>query len=207
MTACNFDSLVGLTGFRCIVADPPWRYKTTICVTGNAPGRTHQHGRSGTEYPTMTIDEVTSLPVRQLAHNDGAHLYLWTTNTHLEYAWGIVRAWGFEPKQLLTWAKRPKGMIGFGAFSPCTEFILFGSSARKSIHTTRIERTWFEWPRTTKHSEKPQGSFDMIESVSPGPRLELFARRIRPGWTVWGNEVGFDNKVDCSKEIDTMETK
>lgn len=185
------DLLKDLQGktFRCICADPPWRYKTTMAVTGNAPGRTRQHGRSGTDYPTMSIDEVASMPVRDMLHAEGAHVYLWTTNAHAEHAWRIMRAWGCEPKQLLTWAKKPKGMIGFGAFSPCTEFCLFGSSAKRAIHEGRSERTWWEWPRTIKHSEKPQGFFDVIEAVSPGPRLELFARRQREGWTCWGNEV------------------
>lgn len=187
--------------FKTICADPPWKYKTTMAVTGNAPGRTPQHGRSGTEYPTMSIDEIVSLPVRDLLHPDGAHVYLWTTNTHLEHAWRIMRAWGCEPKQLLTWAKKPKGMIGFGAFSPCSEFVLFGSSAKRAIHIGRSERTWWEWPRTTKHSEKPQGFFDVIESVSPSPRLELFARRKRDGWTAIGQDI---DGMDIGESINAI---
>jgi len=175
--------------FRCIVIDPPWRYKTTMAVTGNALGRTKQNGRSGTVYATMTIGDVAALPVGDLLHPEGTHVYLWTTNTHLEHAWGIMRGWGVEPKQLLTWCKRPKGMIGFGAFSPCTEFCLFGRSIKRGMKIGRSNRTWWEWPRTTKHSQKPEAFQDEIERVSPGPRLELFARRARPGWTVWGNEV------------------
>ena len=205
MSAANgnsLDSLVGLSGFRCIVADPPWRYKTTMAVTGNAPGRTRQHGRSGTDYPTMSIDDVAAMPVRDMLHPEGSHVYLWTTNAHAEHAWRIMRAWGCEPKQLLTWAKKPKGMIGFGAFRPCTEFCLFGSSAKRAIHEGRAERTWWEWPRTIKHSEKPQGFFNVVEAVSPGPRLELFARRARPGWTVWGNEVEANAGVDRQEKAE-----
>ena len=178
--------------FSCIVADPPWRYKTTMAVTGNALGRTRQNGRSGTEYPTMTINEITTLPVNALANPKGCHLYLWTTNTHAEHAWNIARAWGFTPKQLLTWAKKPKGMIGFGAFSPCTEFVLFATIGKTAIHHGRCERTWFEWPRTIKHSAKPDGFFEIVEMVSPGPYLELFARKKRLRWYAWGNEVEND---------------
>lgn len=185
----TLDSLVSCGGFRTIVADPPWRYKTTLAVTGNAPGRTKQRGRSGTDYSTMTIDEVKELPVRSLLHPEGTHIYLWTTNTHLEHAWDVMRAWGAEPKQLLTWCKAPKGMIGFGAFSPCTEFCLFGRSVKRGMKIGRCNRTWWEWPRSTKHSKKPEAFQTMIESVSPGPRLEMFARRPRDGWTVWGNEI------------------
>jgi len=177
--------------YRTIVADPPWRYKTTMAVTGNAPGRTRQHGRSGAamEYSTMTIEEVAAMPVGELAHPDGAHLYLWTTNTHVEHAWDVARSWGFTPKNLLTWCKRPKGMIGFGAFSQSTEFILFATSGNRSVHKARHNTTWFEWPRTLRHSAKPEALQELIERISPGPYLELFARRRRYGWDVWGNEA------------------
>lgn len=178
-------------GYGTVVADPPWRYATTMAVTGNAPGRVRQHGRSGAamEYPTMSIEEIAALPVRDWCYPAGAHLYLWTTNTHVEFAWDIARAWGFTPKHLLTWCKRPKGMIGFGAFSQSTEFVLFASSARRAIHVGRHPTTWFEWPRTIKHSAKPEGLQDIVERVSPGPYLELFARRARPGWDAWGNDA------------------
>lgn len=160
-----------------------------MAVTGNAPGRTKQTGRSGTEYPTMTIGEISRLDVPSLVSPLGCHLYLWTTNTHLEHSWSVARAWGFEPKQVLTWCKKPKGMIGFGAFSPCTEFILYAATKGKSIFQSRCERTWFEWPRTTTHSAKPQQLFEIVEQISPGPRLEMFARQERLGWDRWGNEL------------------
>jgi N6-adenosine-specific RNA methylase IME4 len=159
-----------------------------MAVTGNAPGRTKQNGRSGTDYQTMSIEEIAALEVRDLIAPTGTHLYLWTTNTHLEHAWGIARAWGFTPKQLLTWCKKPKGMIGFGAFSPCTEFCLFAAAVERAIHRGRCDRTWWEWPRTIKHSAKPVQFFDVVESVSPGPYLEMFARKNRLGWDAWGNE-------------------
>lgn len=173
--------------YRTIVADPPWRYENTLAVTGNAPGRTKQNGRSGAEYETMTIEQVAALPVRSLCDPHGAHLYLWTTNAHVEHAWNIARAWGFTPKNLLTWCKPPKGMIGFGAFSQATEFCLFASSASKAIHAERADRTWFEWPRAA-HSAKPEAFLDLVEQISPAPRVELFARRARFGWDYWGDE-------------------
>lgn len=179
------------SAFRCIVADPPWRYKTTMAVTGNAPGRTRQNGRSKTDYPTMTLDEIEALPVKKLADPTGCHLYLWTTNTHVEYVWRIARSWGFEPKNLLTWCKPPKGMIGFGTFSGCTEFVLYAQMG-PTVKIGRCERTWWEWSRSLRHSAKPEPFFDVVEKVSPGPYLELFARRKRPGWASWGNEIESD---------------
>lgn len=173
--------------YRTIVADPPWQYSTSLVVTGNAPGRKKQTGRSGTPYKTLTVQEVSDIPVAQLADPAGAHLYLWTTNTHLEFAWEIARHWGFTPKNLLTWCKPPKGMIGFGAFSQSSEFVLFASSTPQATHHGRSERTWFEWPRAA-HSRKPEAFLDLVETVSPGPYLEMFARRNRLGWDTWGNE-------------------
>jgi N6-adenosine-specific RNA methylase IME4 len=73
--------------YRTIVADPPWQYRTTL--PGFAADRTN---RSAVPYGTMTVDEIAALPVKDAAAAD-AHLYLWTTNTHLEHAWNIVRAW------------------------------------------------------------------------------------------------------------------
>lgn len=173
--------------YRTIVADPPWQYDTTLVVTGNAPGRTKQRGRSGTGYATMSVEEVAALPVSEFADGEGAHLYLWTTNTHVEHAWAVVRAWGFEPKNLLTWCKPPKGMIGFGTFSQASEFVLFAARGDRAVNVGRCERTWFEWPRAT-HSQKPEAFLDLVEQVSPAPYLELFARRARFGWDYWGDQ-------------------
>lgn len=174
--------------FKTIVADPPWRYKSRMLVTGNCAGYPGKYEDSGTDYPTMSIEEITALPVRELADETGCHLYMWTTKDHLEYSWDIARAWGFVPKQVLVWCKPPKGMIGFGTFSGCTEFVLFAASGERAIHHNRCERTWWEWPRSA-HSAKPEAFQDVVESVSPGPYLEMFARRERLGWATWGNEA------------------
>jgi len=173
--------------FKCIVADPPWRYKGTL------PGfKKDRLSRSAVPYNTMTIDEIAALPVEQCADKD-AHLYLWTTNTHLFETRKIIEAWGFKYSTLLVWCKKPRGFAGFPTFNVCAEYILFcrrGSLKAK----TRIDCNWWKYPRG-KHSAKPEEFQDMIETVSPGPYLELFARRQRLGWTVWGNEVCNDNQL------------
>jgi N6-adenosine-specific RNA methylase IME4 len=183
--------------YRTIVADPPWHYGTTMPVWGD---RSRDYAESGTPYVTMTLEEIAALPVRGLA-DDGAHLYLWTTNTHVEHAWSIARGWGFTPKNLLTWCKRPKGMVGFGTFSQSSEFVLFASTA--TIHTGRSERTWFEWPRGL-HSAKPDAFLDLVEQISPGPYLELFARRQRLGWDTWGDEALCHVELD-SRHFDAVD--
>jgi len=195
--------------YRTIVADPPWPMpqtgKTTRGTTdslgvytaksgrivdGTWWGR-HRGGSVSLPYETMTLADISELPISDLAEND-SHLYLWTTNRFVEDAYGIVRAWGFRPAQLLTWCKPPMG-IGFGgAFTTTTEFVL--SARRGSLKNgRRIDSSWWEWSRPYEgghiaHSAKPEAFLDLVEQVSPGPYLELFARRSRLGWDTWGNE-------------------
>jgi N6-adenosine-specific RNA methylase IME4 len=166
--------------FKTIVADPPWRYKRAL---PGFPG--DRENLSGTPYNTMSIEEICALPVRDLAEDD-AHLYMWTTGTHLFESAKVVEAWGFRVAQVLTWCKPPRG-ITVGAFSPTTEFAFF--CRRGSLPAARrIDSTWFLWKRSG-HSAKPEAFIDMVESVSPGPYVELFARRQRLGWATWGNEA------------------
>jgi len=177
----SLHSLVGLSGFRCIVADPPW--KTTRpkgALNGSGSGHV------ALEYPTMTLAEITALPVGTVA-DEAAHLCLWTTNILVRKAYDIVEAWGFKPSVLLTWAKNPFG-VGMGdAYGITTEHVLFAH--RGGLRPLRrVPSTWWNWKRG-RHSAKPEAFQDMVETVSPGPYLELFARRPRLNWTVWGNEV------------------
>ena len=136
------------------------------------------------EYPTMDTDAICELPVRAVA-DEGAHLYLWTTQAFLRDSYRVLDAWGFKQGAVLVWAKPPKGVCGTYVCS--AEFCIFGR--RGSLgHKRRQIGTVFNWPRGA-HSAKPEAFQDLVESVSPGPYLELFARRPRLGWTVWGNEV------------------
>jgi N6-adenosine-specific RNA methylase IME4 len=178
--------------YRTIVADPPWEY-------GPWPG---QIGRKGNRvrpdvalnrahkkpigYQTMTVAEIAALPVANLAEID-AHLYLWTTNRYLPDAFGIVKAWGFRYAQLLVWCKTPMGLGPGGTFANSAEYVLFCRRGTLG-HLRRVESVWFNWPRTAKHSKKPEHFLDLVESVSPGPRVELFSRRHRLGWDVWGDQ-------------------
>ena len=183
------SSLVGLSGFRCIVADPPWPYPEGFGIGRIPKGTVHDGRRTPMPYPQMSLEEIKALPVAGCAA-DGCHLYLWTTNRYLRQAFDVLDAWGFRYGQTLVWAKNPIRSILGGAFPPSTEFILF---ARRGVlrHIKKGDSSWWNWKRSGQggHSRKPEAFQDMVETVSPGPRLELFARRTRPGWTVWGNEV------------------
>ena len=182
-TAGN-ESLTAPRSYRTIVADPPWE------VTRPTGWGTKDKNHQPLTYPTMTVGEIAELPVARLAA-DTAFLFLWTVNKYVEDAYDVARAWGFRPVTLLTWTKKPVGMGPGGHFASTTEHIVYarrGSSTpefgRKRIHPS----TWFDWPKEA-HSVKPEQFQDLIESEFPAPRLELFARRHRPGWDVWGNEV------------------
>jgi N6-adenosine-specific RNA methylase IME4 len=187
---CTLDGLVGLSGFRCIVADPPWAYATRM--RGNM-AKGEMRAVDFSEYPTMDTEAICGLPVRSVAA-DGAHLYLWTTQAFMRDAYRVLDAWGFKQGAVLVWSKPPKGVCGTYVCS--AEFCLF--ARRGSLgHKRRNIGTVFEWPRG-RHSAKPEAFQDMVETVSPGPYLELFARRPRLGWTVWGNEVEA-NRALCVK--------
>jgi len=166
--------------YRTIVADPPWAYRSTL-----PPWQGGEGTRSVVPYSTMGIDEIKAIPVADFADAD-AHLYLWTTNTHIRHAWEIASAWGFAYSTLLVWCKQPRGFAGFPTYSCTTEYVLF--CRRGTLKATkRMDTTWFQWPRGP-HSAKPEAFLDMVEQVSPGPYLEMFARRNRLGWDTWGNE-------------------
>jgi len=165
--------------YATIVADPPWEVAA-------GPRSLHDPGEQTRQlvYPTMSVGEIAAMEVP--AASD-AHLYLWTINRYVEDAYAIARAWGFAPSTLLVWVKTPKGRGLGGTFSNATEYMLF---ARRGalVAKGRVERNWWQWQRG-EHSAKPEAFLDIVESVSPGPYLELFARRQRLGWDTWGDEA------------------
>jgi N6-adenosine-specific RNA methylase IME4 len=170
--------------YRTIVADPPWRYTNAV---GSGVG--HGGKRSAeAHYPTMTTEEIAALPVSDLAH-DQAHLYLWVTNPLITAqqrsvrGWltgpEIARAWGFEPKSLITWVKPGVGPGWY--FRGATEHVIFAVRGDLQVPVERRERNVIHAPKR-RHSEKPDAFYDLVERVSPGPYAELFARRARFGW-------------------------
>lgn len=171
--------------FSCIVADPPWRVNRLASPGSKGFGTQPEVLRSiPLEYPTMSLDELCALKVP--AAKD-AHLYIWTINSYVEGSYRVARAWGFEPSTMLSWMKSPMGLGHGGTFSNTTEFILF--CRRGALKAKRrVDRTWFAWPRGA-HSQKPEAFQNIVESVSPGPYLEMFARRKREGWAHFGNQI------------------
>lgn len=182
--------------YRTIVADPPWRYGNFngFSSTGKTPTKgALTTGPRPLPYPWMSVEDIMALPVGDHADNE-AHLYLWTTQRYLWNAPDVCRAWGFEPSCVLTWCKPEMGAaLGF-AFSPTTEFVVFAHRGGLDP-VKRHPSTYFFASRPyvgrggPTHSAKPDAFLDIVEQVSPGPYLELFARRNRLGWDTWGNEA------------------
>jgi len=168
---------------RTIVIDPPW--------DRGDEGDIDQFGRGQPTYSMMSLDELLALPIWERAEAD-AHLYLWITNRSLFKGAALFEAWGFRYITCLTWCKPSFGIGNY--FRGQTEHVLFG--VRGSLALLRKDvGTWFPWdrPAKSKHSAKPDEFYTLIESCSPGPWLDIFARKSRPGWISWGAEVGTDN--------------
>jgi len=165
--------------YKTIYADPPW----------NETGGGKIKRGADRHYSLMKTKDILALPVQALCE-ENAHLYLWATNNHLPDALRVMSAWGFTYKTMITWVK---DRIGLGQyFRGLTEHCLFGVRGvlpYKTVDGKRQQgRTYFEAPKR-RHSEKPDEMRAMIEKVSYGPRIELFAREQYHGWDCWGNEV------------------
>jgi N6-adenosine-specific RNA methylase IME4 len=173
--------------FRTILADPPWQFQ-------NRTGKMAPEHKRLSRYSTMELEEILGLPVRALAE-DTAHLYLWVPNALLLEGLRVMEAWGFKYKTNVVWHKIRKdgGPDGRGVgfyFRNVTELVLFGTRG-KDARTLAPGRRQVNFLATKKreHSRKPDEMYDIIESCSPGPYLELFARGARDKWVVWGNEA------------------
>lgn len=160
--------------FRAIVADPPWRYED------HPPD-----ADADLRYATMPLCDIEALPVADLADPSGAHLYLWTTAPLLHEALHVLDAWGFRYKTALVWYKQ---RLGLGAYYRSeTEYALFGIRGALPILCHDLSNVVSAPAR--RHSEKPDAAYRRFAAGSPGPRVDMFARRGRDGWSVWGNEI------------------
>ena len=180
--------------FGTVLADPPWRFM-------NRTGKVAPEHRRLARYPTLNLDEICALPVADHLE-DTAHCYLWVPNALLPDGLTVLAAWGFEYKSNLIWHKIRKdgGSDGRGVgfyFRNVTEIILFGTRG-KNARTLAPGRRQVNMIATRKreHSRKPDEQYDLIESCSRGPYLELFGRGVRKGWTVWGNQASDDYRPD-----------
>ena len=182
------------TKYRTIVADPPWKYGKW----GKADPKTRPNCKEyDMPYETMSIEEIKALNVAGLA-DVNCELYLWTTQKYLPHAFEVLKAWGFKYCQTLTWCKTPRGKGQGGVYCPTNEFLILGRKG-KMPKVERVDTTWFHTKRPhNAHSKKPEFFQELIETVSHAPRLEMFARRKRVGWDIWGNELENDVELETS---------
>ena len=166
--------------YRTILADPPWDVQ--------------QNGARGAQrhYDLLTLEQVKRLPVADLADPESSHCFLWVTNATLRHGYDVLEAWQFVPRSIITWCK-PRFTLG-NYLRNSTEHVLFGTRGKAPVKF-KSQPTWMFAP-LQGHSHKPEELYDIIERVSHGPYLELFARRRRGGqWSSWGNELP-DSDVD-----------
>jgi N6-adenosine-specific RNA methylase IME4 len=185
-------------GFRCVYADPAWRF-----VTRSAKGRGRcPDGEDGAfHYPTMSLDEIKAIPVADACATN-AVLLLWAIDPMIPQAIDVGRAWGFEFKTVgLYWIKSKRKPLrtdtideryppgpGYWTRANPEQCLLFtrGKIGRRP-GATNVRRLIIS--RRRRHSQKPDEAIERIEQLCEGPYLEMFARRGRPGWQSWGNEV------------------
>lgn len=164
--------------YATISADPPWPNQQKGGHLGQGADR---------HYALMPVERIAALPVHRLAA-ESAHLWLWVTNASLWAGKQVMEAWGFSYRSILTWIKPRYGLGQY--LRTQTEHLLLGVRGTAPV-LFRGQGSWFYAP-VQEHSHKPEEQYAIIERCSPGPYLELFARRPRPGWHVWGNEVESD---------------
>src|SRR5215469_1639517 len=186
----EFVAFVDGRSFSTILADPPWQFQ-------NRTGKVAPEHRRLNRYATLSLKEIADLPVASAAASP-AHLYLWVPNALLPHGLAVMQAWGFQYKSNIIWHKVRKdgGSDGRGVgfyFRNVTELLLFGVRGKKA-RTLAPGRRQVNYLATRKreHSRKPDEMYDLIESCSAGPFLELFARGLREGWECWGAEANGD---------------
>lgn len=180
--------------FATILADPPWQFQ-------NRTGKVAPEHKRLNRYGTMELSDICGLPVEHIA-DDPAHLYLWVPNALLPEGLQVMDAWGFRYVSNIIWEKVRKdgGPDGRGVgfyFRNVTEILLFGVRG-KNARTLQPGRSQVNIIRSRKreHSRKPDEQYPIIEGCSWGPRIELFSRGKREGWSVWGNQADEDYRPD-----------
>lgn len=167
--------------YRVIYADPPWEY-------GDKRTNDEQSGSAESQYPTMPIDAICSLPIRDMAATDSV-LFLWATAPLLTEAVQVIEAWGFTYKAQFVWDK----VKGFnGHYNDVRHELLLVATRGSCVPSVETLDPSVIAEKRTKHSRKPDRFYELIERLYPvgdATHIELFARRSREGWRSWGNQV------------------
>lgn len=161
--------------YNTVLADPPWDI--------------NQKGKRGASnhYELMTLDRIKAMPIKELCA-ENAHLYLWIPNGLLQEGLDVIKAWGFTFRSPIYWIKPRLGLGNY--IRNASEICLFATRGHAPVKF-HAQPNWLFAP-LQDHSHKPEEQYAIIERLSSGPYLELFARRRQPGWDVWGNEIDAD---------------
>ena len=160
--------------FQTIVIDPPWDWSDE--------GDVNQFGRTKPDYATMPIEEIEKLPIDKIS-DENCHLYLWVTNRSLPKAFRLIKNWGFRYITCLTWVKPSIGVGSY--FRGSTEQVLFAVKGSQPLKRKDVG-THFLANRGEVHSAKPDEFYSLVESCSYAPYIDVFGRKERDGWSVWG---------------------
>jgi N6-adenosine-specific RNA methylase IME4 len=166
--------------FTVLYVDPPWHFECYSEESGI-------ESAAAAHYPTMRLEEICALPVRDLA-TDSAVLFLWTTAPHLRESFEVLAAWGFEYKTNIVWVKDRSG-LGYVVRNQ-HELLIVATRGDIPAPSPANRPASVISAKRREHSRKPDEAYALIERMYPElPKIELFARQQRPGWSVWGNEV------------------
>jgi len=192
--------------YSTILIDPPWQVKAGRPFSGEYSKTCAKqdwnfstNNAQDLKYDSLSIAQIAQLPIENISYPD-AHLYVWTINKYLPVTFDLIKQWGFQYSTTLVWAKNAMGGGLGGAYRITTEFLIFAKKGHLSAKEMHIG-TWFNVKRDydergkPQHSRKPEFFAQLIEKISPGPYLEMFARRERKGWDVFGNQVSNSIKL------------
>jgi N6-adenosine-specific RNA methylase IME4 len=166
--------------YRVIYADPPWKYSDDLAVEGYGVGAVGH-------YPSMSIEEMAALGIRDLA-DENAALFLWVTVPILPDAFSLLEAWGFAYKTLFVWDKVAHNYGHYNSVR--AELLILATQGSCLPDSKELKDSVVSIPRSSEHSEKPEEFRQIIDELyTDGKRIELFARKRVAGWDAWGNEV------------------
>jgi N6-adenosine-specific RNA methylase IME4 len=185
--------------YNLIVIDPPWPLQKTGNEKDKARGKTRE-----LDYSLMTLWDIQSLPIESLApynKEEACHLFVWTTQKYLLHALQFIETWGFSYLLTITWDK--KNGICVGGFHFRTEFIVVGRRGKKELFKKGQSIPSYFFAKSFFHSQKPQEFYTMVEPLGDR-RLDIFARKQRPGWDVMGNEInGKDIRITIKEHLNS----
>ena len=176
-------AVADLKKYDLIVIDPAWE-------VGKIQRKVRPNQKPELDYITMPFDEIKALPIGEMADTNSV-IFLWTIQKWLPKSFELLNAWGFKYQRTLTWDKK-NGMCLFG-FHHRTEFVLFGYKGKIEMYPKRKTIPTVFDGKSERHSAKPDEFYQLVQGLGKN-RVDVFARREREGWDVFGNEV--NNSID-----------